>query len=334
MVIRAMWRYVLGRSDSAEMTSDPQIRRQTRSMTGPSTHPVSSPAMQIIPGTADRGHVSSSDPRATSPVPHSSAVKAAELAHLADQNAALRKRVNSTELDLALKGSRLEDLQKLLQAEQFHNSTQANQLHSAQTQLQTKDSEIADLNRKVHNLQVSVNHLQMTKQNAHSSLDAAGEEIRLLKDNLEESKEQIFRMQPVQCSTDAQIAQKYQNLCDSIETWVATTFGDRDDCLTTLWNGREAGIGSRLITTHLKQREVELAANCAIIDNNMLANLILRYIGDSILAPHQIYPGASDDTQATLNDILEGLRKLDPPRGKFDISDERILADIDQMKRT
>ena len=332
MVIQKICNYVLGRSDSAEMTSDPQFRRHTRSMTGPPARPVSSPAMQIDSGTAINGQVSSSNPGATSPVPHSNAVKAAELTHLADHNDALRERVNSTELELALKESRLDGLQKELQAEQTRNNTQANQLHSAQTQLQTRDLDIARLNRELHNHRVSANQLQIAKQNAHSSLDAAGEEIRLLKDNLDEFKEQIFRMQPVQCSTDAQIAHKYQNLCESIESWVATTFGDRDDCCVTLWNGRVDGIGPKLITTHLSQREVQLAADCAMIDNNMLANLIIRYIRTGILKP--LYPGGSDKTQAMLNSIVEGLRKLNPSRGRSDTIGEKTLADVGQMNRT
>ena len=324
--------------DSNEMTSD-SATRHTRSTSrnvdehasGGLSHAAAQAAVGHAPIThrSSTSHqtsvVNASRPNTNNTTEDANTTETRTSEDKCSDTLALKAQIGLSEDELMLREAQIRSLQEALTTERSRNTEQASSLQAAQTQIQTQDTQIRTLNRNLHNLQVTINTnantanlLQNAYQDEKNNTKAAIEENDSLRQNLEDCKEQIFKMQPMACLTDSQIGLMYSGLCDTIQVWVATTFADIDDGLMTLLSGDHDGVGAKAVKMLMRQEEIALTITHPVVDNNILGMFVLRYLHETVLKPERIYPGVNKALGKILKGIMNGMKTLDPPRGKLD----------------
>ena len=150
----------------------------------------------------------------------------------------------------------------------------------------------------------------------NSELTNAKAEGRLWQKSLEECKERIFRIQPLEHTTDAKLAGQYRSLCDAIEDWADSHFGEFDNLLagteTIVWSENclkilkaclYAGGGMRIVLDYPHAGGV------------MLRFFILRYLHEFLLHEDRVCAGLPVQYQKFIRGIENGMNDLEPRRG-------------------
>ena len=148
-----------------------------------------------------------------------------------------------------------------------------------------------------------------------SELNVSKQEAQKLHENLEQCKERIFGMQPVEQVTDAQLGKQYQSLCETIEDWVERQFGGLDSLFENVleieWIEPYKGM---LIEYLVTDGELNVALQCPSASDAMLRLLMDRHLQNFVLHEGIVFFGLSDAYRRFLLDLKTEMRKLEPRR--------------------
>lgn len=165
-------------------------------------------------------------------------------------------------------------------------------------------------------LQAMLTDNERREQRKHGELLQARAEIQHLKECLDDCKERIFKMQPLEHMTDSDIAEHYRTLCESISDWTDSQFGDYDNPLSTLDACLGSEIPARLIQEYLIQcnlmgvvQKYPMAA-CA-----MITHLILRHVHQSVLRVDLCFPSLDSKCEEFILFIANAMKRNEPRRG-------------------
>lgn len=333
--------FLFGGSKSAEMASDSQARFSTRSysraadsrndaledgwgddrgLAAQAAHkPVQNNSRSVAGGLVEHKHGIAKDKLND------------QLAHVHEQNMQLRAFVEDRDAQIAKLNQELRDEktrsgQQAQQIQTAHAQVQshASQVQTQATELHKQGQQIDTLSRNLYNARVTnntnsqaLNLLQQSVSDEQERADVAIEENKVLRDNLEECKAQIFEMQPIEGFSDTQLVQATKDLCEYIETWVFTTFPDAENALTYLLS-RQSTVGTRnLVESCMSRQEVRLTVMYPKLDLNLVAVFVLRHLHEVFLASHRVLPGLDSTTETTVHAMVEGLESVEPPRGRL-----------------
>lgn len=140
-----------------------------------------------------------------------------------------------------------------------------------------------------------------------------------LSKDLEDCKERIFSMQPVQGMTDAQLVELFNNLCRNIEDWVETSFGDVEDAIMTMAKTPDVEGGQHWVHVVLNQRELWTVNHDPSTDKVMLASFIFRMLYKHFLRDQRLIPGLPESCHTLLSHLIKAAGNLQPTNGKSSV---------------
>lgn len=165
-------------------------------------------------------------------------------------------------------------------------------------------------------LQVMLTEYEQREQFKNGELLQAKADIQHLNRCLDDCKERIFKMQPLEHMTDSEIANQYRTLCESISDWTDGQFGDYDNPLSLLdvCPGKETPgklVHEYLIRDHLLEVAKKYpSAACA-----MITYLIHRHVYQSVLREDLCFPGLDGKCEDFVSFIANAMRNNEPRRG-------------------
>lgn len=147
------------------------------------------------------------------------------------------------------------------------------------------------------------------------------EDYRILERSLLDCRDQIFSFQPVESTTEQQIREQYDGLCESIQNWVKAGFLSSDDFVESFLNANfeaEENALARELLSHLcvgiSEVTLELYPFTAV---NFLCCLVQRYLDIRVLKATNTFPGLDKGLCGAIQHIGDGIRKLRrPERGE------------------
>jgi hypothetical protein len=161
---------------------------------------------------------------------------------------------------------------------------------------------------------VETKHRHATDIQKYKNLE--GQQARTLSDNaqlrqnLEECKDRIFKMQPPHMITDAEVAEAYQALCTHLEDWVASAIAQVPEGF--LYESQ-----SVYLTDH---------KTCKLVDDleggrppgmeiSIISTLFFDIFYECCLYPNHVWPGVSTETESLVKSVMAGLRNIKPAAG-------------------
>ncbi|KIV84784.1 hypothetical protein PV11_00542 [Exophiala sideris] len=222
---------------------------------------------------------------------------------------------------------RMPQKEQTQQSEDFVHVRRHNETEQS-VQIQQKDRVIARLENNILNLKnefklqaeqykKAVSERTTLLQKRNTELDGAHSEIRLLKKDLEDCKERIFAMQPVQGMSDTQLLDAYNGLCRNIEEWVETCFDEVDNALIRMADAQKRDKKDSLVWLFFPRIELQAIAENNSMDKPMLMSFIFRVLYDHILMMDIPVPGLPRDCEVILNSLTDCIGKVHPAKGKF-----------------
>ena len=204
---------------------------------------------------------------------------------------------------------------------------QSSHLQDLESQLQQKDNEIASLGACVTavNEEYHTNRQQLTMalekskakiQRRESELAKAQAQINSLKADLEKCKERIFNMQPLQGMPETQLAELYKDLCQSIEVWVESCFGDVNDAMLKIANAHSLEDVLFPVDVYLAPNEIDLTMDNPANDMIILASFVFRILYAYFFDVEWVDPAISYESNQLLSQILRAMSNLQPRKGK------------------
>jgi hypothetical protein len=202
-----------------------------------------------------------------------------------------------------------------------------NTIRSLTNTIHERDREVSKLIRDArldrHNATVSdnthgntIHRLQQQVASLTEQLQMTTEEKDRAINNLEDCKERIFKMQPLQAMTDDQISNAYRSLCESIDTWVATGFADVTGGLNTMMAIMCSKDAAYDMTRYIQPVQVELAQQFPLVDNVLLGKLFFAQVYHKLLNPRRMSPGISKSLESDLHALVDGLKRVQPAKGE------------------
>jgi hypothetical protein len=227
--------------------------------------------------------------------------------------------------------ARIDQLEAKLEQEQqrtFDTDTELNRMVTdLKRSLKQREQNILRLNNDLHVAQhnaivahnsrlQTVAALRQEVAIRETQLAEALRENERVKQTVEDCKARIFKMQPFQAITDDQISKAYCSLCESIENWVATTFGEVDNALITMIATMESQYPNYDVKDHVDMTALKTAQGYPLTDNIVLTSVFLEPIYRKLLDPRLVFPGLSKTEEDLLRAVLEGLKQMQPAKGK------------------
>lgn len=171
-------------------------------------------------------------------------------------------------------------------------------------------------NQQQNALQIMLEEYEQREQSKNGDLVQAQAEIQHLKGCLDDCKERIFKMQPLEHMTDTDIAEQYRCLCESIADWTDTHFGDYDEPFSRLQACMSREIPARLIHEYLLQgKRIEMVQKYPTTGCTMITFLIHRHVHQSILRETLCYPSLGAQCEEFVSFITNAMRQNEPRRG-------------------
>ena len=165
-------------------------------------------------------------------------------------------------------------------------------------------------------LQAMLTTYEHRDQSQNGELVQAKADNQHLKECLDDCKERILKVQPLEYMTDSEIAGQYRNLCESISDWTDGQFGDYNNPVSDLglYLGREIPaklFHEYLVRTHLMEVVQKYpTAACAVI-----AGVILRHVHHSVLREDLCFPGLQREWEEFVSFIAYAMRNNQPRKG-------------------
>ena len=236
-----------------------------------------------------------------------------------------------TSLKEASKDSEIRKLAEDLNQERLfcsrEHDTYESKVNELEEQLGNREVELSSLQQSIEKVLADTQHNVNQYARITSEWKAAGEyqtkradtaikeNIRLQK-SMKYCKDRIFNTQPFQAMTDNQIAKLYRELCESIESWVATMFEDvEEDLLQKLLTSRQAA-DQNLIEAYIFGRELMYLKHLPKVEHYVIACAVSRFLFKEMLHLRHVAPGMEKGLEDVLIEMTEEVGKLEPPRGK------------------
>ncbi|KAI1618642.1 hypothetical protein EDD37DRAFT_677723 [Exophiala viscosa] len=201
---------------------------------------------------------------------------------------------------------------------------------------------IADLQRErqqyMHESNVDRLAIKQQLRMRTQQLDGSRSEIKLLKTSLEECKDRIFSMQPVQGMSDTQLQTSYTDLCNSIEYWVEEQFDEVEDVIRKVITAGRPVSGPHVVWDHISKATFHVVKLNPELNNALLVALMSRYLYSQFLSADRVYPGLPDNTEAYLRDINIGINNISPAKDMDSIQSWRVdlyrtLSSLESAKK-
>ncbi len=178
------------------------------------------------------------------------------------------------------------------------------------------EAELKLASQQQNALDTMLANYELREQSKNGDLVQAQAEIRHLKDCLDDCKERIFKMQPLEHMTDTDIAEQYRSLCESVADWTDTRFGDFDHPFSRLHTCMGREVPAKLIHDYLIQgKKMELAQKYPSAGCTMITFLICRHLYQTILRETLCYPSLDPQCEEFVSFIANAMRQNEPRRG-------------------
>jgi hypothetical protein len=192
--------------------------------------------------------------------------------------------------------------------------------------LNSKDDLISSQNRQIEQYQQAGKDFEKYKERILSQATAKIRSCRQqnselqnqvsdLKRRLDECKDRISRMRPMQGFADTELRSMYSDLCKSIDYWVEENFGDIDHVVAVLWNA-SGSAGTNLAQKFLSENVLRILQEEPCLNGTMLVALIGQWLHEKLFSASRIFPGLDDQTEIGLCMVIDGLSKIRPTKGK------------------
>lgn len=207
----------------------------------------------------------------------------------------MKEKLHSKRVRLVRQDKINEDLQAELETAQRNQEIES---HIHRVALKGKDQLISSLKEKLNRV--------ATK---NETLNA----------NLEDCKERIFKMQPFEAKSDAEIAALYTSLVETVTTFVADLF-DRLEDADTIANGTAT---TTAVAAYMQgqsngyaDRMMALMGPNPSADEIMLASVIARSLYIDVLSSNGLCCGVDQGSKDFMYGIMIGLSQLEPTKGE------------------
>ncbi len=178
------------------------------------------------------------------------------------------------------------------------------------------EAELTLLFQQQHALQTMLSECEHREQSKNGELVQAKSDIQHLEKCLDDCKERIFKMQPLEHLTDSEVAEQYRTLCESISDWTDSQFGDYDIPLSMLEACFGTGTPARLVHAYLvPDRLMEVAKKYPNAACPIITYLIHRHVDQSILREDLCFPGLDPTCEEFVSFMANAMKNNKPSRG-------------------
>lgn len=214
--------------------------------------------------------------------------------------------------------SRQEDIGTFQQVDtQDANTPSARPPNRLESQLGAQDIKLQELRDEHYTLLQSygtqaskVKVLTEWKANAEKDLLALQNIAENLQQELQACKDDLFRLQPVVQTSDADIRNQYETVNQQISNWV-------DDEISQFEQraNKDAARNMEIVSGRGNPNAAELLRQIPEAGEYLIAYIIHAYIQENVFGKHIYSLGLPEDLTRTLKRIEHGMAKLEPSRG-------------------
>jgi hypothetical protein len=168
----------------------------------------------------------------------------------------------------------------------------------------------------LESLQADLRGAKERESSKHAQLLQAENDIVHLEKCLNDCKDRIFEMQPIEHMTDAQVAEQYVTLCEAVSDWTDQQFGELDDPLEAINDVMQRGTTRQVIKKCLVSTgDLDIARTDPLSGCIVLTSFIYQFLHQSILQETIFFPGLSPAWENFVSFMEGGMRTLQPARG-------------------
>lgn len=176
----------------------------------------------------------------------------------------------------------------------------------------------AEAESKDHQRQQLRAKFNQVLESCHQEIETLKEDKAELMKNLEECKDRVFNMQPVQGMADTQLRDQYDHVCNDIEYWVENHFSEVENVIHPLLDARvdeKSPDTLNVVPFSTAKEHLDAIEDHPEIELTMFQGAISRYLHLNLL--ERIVPGLPLGCELLLSDIIKGMESLKPVKGKI-----------------
>jgi flagellar motility protein MotE (MotC chaperone) len=208
----------------------------------------------------------------------------------------------------------LEGVEYIQKSEADKSATLASSLKK---QAQSTELELQKAGHNIKKLRAQLAEAEKHAQSKHGQLIQAESDMQHLRACLDECKDRIFKMQPVEHMTDSQIAEQYVTLCDAVSDWTDKQFGDLDDPLAAIDMAMQREEAADVFDRFLvSDGGLQIAMTYPTTSCIMLTAFVHLFLHCNILHSKIFFPGLRPAWNELVTFVENGMRNIQPTRGK------------------
>lgn len=159
----------------------------------------------------------------------------------------------------------------------------------------------------IHKLRSALSASEVDRKRLEQKLEEAISHLDMVRNDNEELKGRLLRMQPTNVISDAQINQRYTDLCDDIEDWVDKHLGDTNDVVARVQAHAADSEYEKKLMQYLDFGLWKLLQGNIESQTKFLTCIIQRFVMHHILSCYAA--GMSKEVTGGLNAIELQMRK-------------------------
>jgi hypothetical protein len=188
--------------------------------------------------------------------------------------------------------------------------------------------------RRIEKLEVDLAQTQQRESSKHGQLLQAESEMQHLHKCLDDCKDRIFKTQPMEHMTDAQVVEEYVTLCEAMSDWTDQQFGELDDPFETIDEVMQRGTNTEVIEEYLVSTGgLDIARTHPLSGCIVLTSFLHLFLHQVILQEKIFFPGLILAWESFVSFMKGGMSTLQPTRGEFRLCG-CFSAVADQMQTT
>jgi hypothetical protein len=207
-------------------------------------------------------------------------------------------------------------------------STQVDHLSDAsRMRSPAMEIELQHARREIDSLRKAVKNHEKQEHEHVAQMSQAEHEKRGLQTCVEELKQQIFSMQPLEYATDGKLSQQYGFLCAAIMDWADIQFRDVENPPACAPHLRPHSAEARLVGRHIEDADLwPTICRYPAAGAVMTAHFLYSHLYETVLQEEVWFIGLNKDHEYFISGIEWALSNLQPPRGRFGAPNASIIT--------
>jgi hypothetical protein len=197
------------------------------------------------------------------------------------------------------------------------NENRITQLRIENTSIQNRLQQVV---RQTERLRQGLRNEQLVRKALEAQLIESDKSAQGLKDDLEECKNKVLQLQPLQATPDSEISTQYSRLCTELGNWSDRQFYYAEGVFANITTINWRKEFSSLLETYLSGEHLALIELYPKAEGTMVRYMMHRQLHESIIVDSTYHDCIPTKLNGGLELISTGMKKLEPKRSRYSLT--------------